>query len=224
MEPTPERPAAQSRLRSQADDDGHGDGGELSYSYDKSSHDRNDYGASYTTVGAWPADPEDETALYADNGDHDRDHDQDQDQDRTQKQETEQTGRPSLSSPTVSDVDDDDAYETAPDEASDGAADGDSTGMSSQKNNEPCPPPFWTRHRREPSCASSITPVSTQSLIRLEDHTEDRLSGTSGGLWARSVSIDEHVVVKGKTGVGAYTVWICRIQMLEGGTVTVRMR
>ena len=52
-------------------------------------------------------------------------------------------------------------------------------------------------------------------MITLEDHTADPESETSRGLWAQSVSIEDHVVVQGKTGVGAYVVWNCKIQTLD---------
>lgn len=51
--------------------------------------------------------------------------------------------------------------------------------------------------------------------ITLEDHTEDPNSETSRGLWAQSVSVEDYAVVQGKSGVGAYVVWNCRIQTLD---------
>ncbi|KAI5293278.1 PX domain-containing protein ypt35, partial [Ascosphaera atra] len=139
----------------------------------------------------------------------------------------------SSTSPSTSDVDDEE-YETAPD---------DDTGESDEVETQRRPPPgafphdevdadlarspssplFWSqqRHRRTVSGASSTD--GQPGLIRLEDHTEDRSAESNRGVWAKSVSIDDNVVVKGKTGVGAYTVWICRIQTLEGGSMTVRM-
>ncbi|KAL4913845.1 Phox homologous domain-containing protein [Aspergillus aurantiobrunneus] len=83
-------------------------------------------------------------------------------------------------------------------------------------------PPYWSHHRN----ASRTSQISTDGgpAITLEDHTEDPNSETSRGLWAKSVTIDDHVVVQGKTGIGAYVVWNCKIQILEGGMITVRMR
>lgn len=51
--------------------------------------------------------------------------------------------------------------------------------------------------------------------ITLEDHTADPDSETSRGLWAQSVSVEDHAVVQGKSGVGAYVAWSCRIQTLD---------
>ncbi|KAL2802610.1 Phox homologous domain-containing protein [Aspergillus granulosus] len=83
-------------------------------------------------------------------------------------------------------------------------------------------PPYWSHHRN--ASRTSQMSVDGGPAITLEDHTEDLNSETSRGLWAKSVTIDDHVVVQGKTGIGAYVVWNCRIRTLEGGIITVRMR
>lgn len=75
-------------------------------------------------------------------------------------------------------------------------------------------PPFWQRHERSVSRAS-LSSLAQSRIIRLEDHTADPDSETSRGLWARSVAIDDHVVVQGKSGVGSYVVWNCTIQTLD---------
>ncbi|KAJ5528075.1 hypothetical protein N7513_012234 [Penicillium frequentans] len=84
-------------------------------------------------------------------------------------------------------------------------------------------PPYWQRHERNVSRASQ-TSLARSAMITLEDHTADPECETSRGLWAQSVLIEDHVVVQGKTGVGAYVVWNCRIQTLDGGPMVVRMR
>ncbi|KAJ5626154.1 hypothetical protein N7510_002463 [Penicillium lagena] len=84
-------------------------------------------------------------------------------------------------------------------------------------------PPYWRRHERNVSRASQ-TSLARSTLITLEDHTADPDSETTRGLWARSVSIDDHVVVQGMTGIGSYVVWNCTIQTLDGGPIVVRMR
>lgn len=75
-------------------------------------------------------------------------------------------------------------------------------------------PPFWQRHERSVSRAS-LSSLAQSRIIRLEDHTADPDSETSRGLWASSVAIEDHVVVQGKSGVGSYVVWNCRIQTLD---------
>ncbi|CRG92060.1 hypothetical protein PISL3812_09115 [Talaromyces islandicus] len=87
-------------------------------------------------------------------------------------------------------------------------------------------PPYW-RHQRNfsrTSLASADTVRSSKPAITLEDHTTDPDSATTRGLWAKSVTIDDHVVVSGRTGVGAYVVWLCNVQTLDGGPMIIRMR
>lgn len=84
-------------------------------------------------------------------------------------------------------------------------------------------PPYW-RHQRSfsrASMASVDTSRSSKLAITLEDHTEDPDASTTKGLWARSVTIDDHVVVSGKTGIGAYVVWMCNVQTLEVRTTAI---
>ncbi|KAL1879497.1 hypothetical protein Plec18167_003954 [Paecilomyces lecythidis] len=83
-------------------------------------------------------------------------------------------------------------------------------------------PPYW-RHYRDVS-RNSLASFDGAAAITLEDHTEDPGAETSRGLWAKSVTIDDYVVVQGKTGVGAYVVWNCKIQTLEGGPMVLRLR
>ncbi|KXG51524.1 uncharacterized protein PGRI_089170 [Penicillium griseofulvum] len=84
-------------------------------------------------------------------------------------------------------------------------------------------PPYWRRHERNASHASQSS-LHGAARITLEDNTADPNSETSRGLWASSVAIDDHVVVRGMTGVGSYVVWNCRIQTLDGGPIVIRMR
>ena len=76
-------------------------------------------------------------------------------------------------------------------------------------------PPYW-QHYRNASHASQVSVERPHTpLITLEDHTEDPASETTKGLWARSVTIDDHLVVKGTSGIGAYVVWTCKIETLD---------
>ncbi|KAL1958058.1 hypothetical protein VTO42DRAFT_5270 [Malbranchea cinnamomea] len=85
-------------------------------------------------------------------------------------------------------------------------------------------PPYW-RHSRAASRASHASLDSSQGqLITLEDHSEDPACETSRGLWAKNITIDDYVIVKGTNGIGAYVVWNCKIQTLAGVSMTVRMR
>lgn len=75
-------------------------------------------------------------------------------------------------------------------------------------------PPYWQRHDRNASGVSQSS-LALPAGINLEDHTADPDSETSRGLWARSVSIDDHRIVQGMTGVGAYVVWNCTVHTLD---------
>jgi len=84
------------------------------------------------------------------------------------------------------------------------------------------PPPYW-QHRRSISHASQIS-VDRPRPITLRDRTES-LSSTNGALWAKSISIEDYVVVSGNvTGIGAYVVWTCKVQTLDGGPLIIRKR
>ena len=91
----------------------------------------------------------------------------------------------------------------------------DSPGGKSQP--ETLIPPYW-QHRRHFSHASVVSNASITGRpppIILEDHTEE-LEGQRSPLWAKSVTIDNHVMVAGNiTGVGNYVVWICKVFTLD---------
>lgn len=73
-------------------------------------------------------------------------------------------------------------------------------------------PPYW-QHRRFESY-SSVGHLRT-TPIRLEDNTEE-YSGESSPLWAKGVSIDDHVLVSGNIpSIGDYVVWNCCIEMID---------
>lgn len=85
-------------------------------------------------------------------------------------------------------------------------------------------PPFWTRHGRTVSSVSyhSIN-QARPTPIGLEDHSEEN-HDQAQSCWAKSVSIDEYVVVSGATGLGAYVVWHCTVSTLKGGDLSIRKR
>jgi len=84
------------------------------------------------------------------------------------------------------------------------------------------PPPYW-QHGGSPSEGTNVS-LDRPPPITLEDHT-DSLSASRNALWAKSVSIDDYVVVRGNpTGIGAYVVWNCNVQTLDGGPMTIRKR
>lgn len=86
----------------------------------------------------------------------------------------------------------------------------------------PTSPPYW-QFRRSVSRASVDN--NTPLPISLEDHSEAH-SDTSGTLWARDITIEDYVIVRGgSTGIGAYVVWNCKVQTINvgAGNATVQV-
>lgn len=93
---------------------------------------------------------------------------------------------------------------------------------TANKRHSAISPPYWQHKRTE----SSATQNSLQQPppISLEDNTNPE-SSTKSTLWARSIAIDDYVIVNGNpTGIGAYVVWNCIVQTLDGGPMTIRKR
>lgn len=85
-------------------------------------------------------------------------------------------------------------------------------------------PPFWSLHGRSVSNVSYQSINQTQTApITLEDHSQEDAVQTQG-CWARSVTIDDYIVVSGSTGIGAYVVWNCTVDTLKGGDMNIRKR
>lgn len=81
-------------------------------------------------------------------------------------------------------------------------------------------PPYWQQHRQHESY-SSVGHLKPQPII-LEDHTEER-SEQSGALWAKGVSVTDHVLVSGTVpNLGDFMVWNCTIEMLNVGSLIPR--
>lgn len=86
-------------------------------------------------------------------------------------------------------------------------------------------PPYWLRDR-------STTQSTTLSLerpppITLKDNTDedDDPAHAHQQLWARSITIDDYVIIKGSNAaIGAYVVWICKVETLDGSPMIVRKR
>jgi hypothetical protein len=73
-------------------------------------------------------------------------------------------------------------------------------------------PPYWQQHVRHGSYYSTD---GRPTPIGLEDHT-DEASESCRVLWAKGVTIDDHVVVSGTApGLGAYVVWNCTVETLD---------
>ncbi|KAH9879419.1 hypothetical protein J1614_002859 [Plenodomus biglobosus] len=87
-------------------------------------------------------------------------------------------------------------------------------------------PPYWRKHHRDPSRLSSYSTSDNghPTPIGLEDHTDEG-SEQCKVLWAKGVTIDDYVVVSGTApGLGAYVVWNCTVETLDGGPMKIRKR
>lgn len=76
-------------------------------------------------------------------------------------------------------------------------------------------PPYWRHYRGASRASVSSVEAPRSNPITLEDHTGDPTCETNRGLWASGVRIDDYVVVEGKSGVGSYVVWNCKIDTLD---------
>ncbi|TVY59094.1 PX domain-containing protein YPT35 [Lachnellula cervina] len=86
----------------------------------------------------------------------------------------------------------------------------------------PVSPPYWVQgHQR------SVSNVSVDSLpggITLQDNTDED-DAKNKACWAKSVYIEDHVVINGnRTGIGAFVVWNINVETLQGGTIRIRKR
>ncbi|KZF26137.1 PX-domain-containing protein [Xylona heveae TC161] len=85
-------------------------------------------------------------------------------------------------------------------------------------------PPYWQAHQRTDSSGSVDNSPAHPPPITLEDHTEHSCEQSSA-LWAKSVTIQDYAIIRGsRTGVGAYVVWNCSIETLDGGPMMIRKR
>lgn len=83
-------------------------------------------------------------------------------------------------------------------------------------------PPYWQRKRS--TTQSTITSVERPPPITLTDNTELD-SKSHNHLWARSITIDDHVVIEGNSaGIGSYVVWICKVETIDGSPLVIRKR
>lgn len=79
-------------------------------------------------------------------------------------------------------------------------------------------PPYWS-HRRYESYSSVKN--TRPPPITLEDHTEES-SDQSGAVWAKGITIDDHVLLSGTLpSVGSFVVWNCKIETIDVSLVSL---
>jgi len=85
-------------------------------------------------------------------------------------------------------------------------------------------PPYWQQQHQRDSYLSTYSADGHPTPIGLEDHTDEG-SDHCKVLWAKGVTIDDYVVVSGSApGLGAYVVWNCTVETLDGGPMKIRKR
>lgn len=86
-------------------------------------------------------------------------------------------------------------------------------------------PPYWkhvTGHQR------TISNLSTDSFVHsgaitLRDNETSEYSDRNNACWAKSVEVKDHTVVNGSaTNIGAFVVWIIRVETLSVSTGSSR--
>lgn len=93
---------------------------------------------------------------------------------------------------------------------------------SSKRHSYLTSPPYWLRTRSQTH--STIRSLEAAPPITLEDNTEESTQ-THKQLWAKSISINDHVVIEGNgIGLGSYVVWICHVETLDGSPMVIRKR
>lgn len=90
----------------------------------------------------------------------------------------------------------------------------------------PTSPPYWLRSHS--GTQSTTLSIERPPPITLKDNTgtdnEDSAQAYRQ-LWARSITIDDYVVIRGNSaGIGAYVVWICKVETLDGSPMVIRKR
>ncbi|KAI9899343.1 hypothetical protein N3K66_005804 [Trichothecium roseum] len=87
-------------------------------------------------------------------------------------------------------------------------------------------PPYWTntnvRRRSVSNVSSESLPIGAITLRDNENSDED---DRNAACWARSVEIVDHTVVNGgATSIGAFVVWIIKVETLSGSYMNIRKR
>ncbi|RMZ76121.1 hypothetical protein DV738_g5091, partial [Chaetothyriales sp. CBS 135597] len=105
-----------------------------------------------------------------------------------------------------------------------GSENGGNGGNGQTKQKSHIAPPYW--YHRQSASDTSQHSLERSNAITLADNTEPQSTSPSQSkLWAKTVSVLDYVIVHGSpTGLGAYVVWNCQVQTLDGGPMTIRKR
>lgn len=89
-------------------------------------------------------------------------------------------------------------------------------------------PPYWhtpqTNHHKRSSSNMSADSLPA-GAITLQDNEEDDDNDRNNACWAKSVEIVDYTVVNGSaTNIGAFVVWIIKVETLTGSYMHIRKR
>ena len=78
----------------------------------------------------------------------------------------------------------------------------------------PVSPPYWVQSHQRTVSNISVETIA-EGAITLQDNTSDE-DTKNKACWARSVHIEDHVVIRGnKTGIGAFVIWNINVETLQ---------
>jgi hypothetical protein len=88
-------------------------------------------------------------------------------------------------------------------------------------------PPYWKHvsgHQRNLSNLSTDSFVPS-GAITLRDNETSEHNDRNNACWAKSVEVKDHTIVNGSaTNIGAFVVWIIRVETLSGSYMNIRKR
>ncbi|GJN70115.1 sorting nexin-like protein [Purpureocillium lilacinum] len=89
-------------------------------------------------------------------------------------------------------------------------------------------PPYWLNsgvHQHQRSASSLSADSLPAGAITLRDNDTSEHNDRNDACWAKSVEIVDYTVVNGSaTNIGAFVVWIVRVETLNGSYMNIRKR
>ncbi|CAH0015005.1 unnamed protein product [Clonostachys rhizophaga] len=90
----------------------------------------------------------------------------------------------------------------------------------------PTTPPYWINSNIHQRSRSNVSVESIPAgAITLQDNENNLDNDRNNACWARSVEIVDHIIVNGSTtNIGAFVVWIIKVETLTGSYMNIRKR
>lgn len=85
-------------------------------------------------------------------------------------------------------------------------------------------PPYWHTPKAHQRSSSSVSADSLPvGAITLQDNEENDDNERNNACWAKSVEIVDYIIVNGSaTNIGAFVVWIIRVETLTVGAAPIQ--